>query len=90
MIGREHIDTIGIRIEVPGAFQQYVADAVVRFLYIHPAVSVETLDSHVCISATAAEAEVVKRDFRFCLFRQKIYAETLSLRTMLFEGVLGR
>jgi hypothetical protein len=89
MISEDSVGTVIIRIEVPPVFQRHVAEAIVRLSYLHPSASVETDDGYLRIYATAGDSAVVKRDFSFCLFRQKIYAETLSLRVKLLEGVMG-
>jgi hypothetical protein len=39
--------------------------------------------------ADTPPASGLERDFLFCLYRQKIYAETLPLRSALIAGVAG-
>ena len=79
------------RIEFPSQFAPYLSDAVVRFRYLNPGIQVKTGDGFVLISSTGADlmSNDLERQFLFCLYRQKVYAETLPLRTTLIAGVTG-
>ncbi|MBD9597661.1 hypothetical protein IB270_33080 [Ensifer sp. ENS05] len=67
----------------------WLADAIVRFRYLHPESHLRTDDHSVTLTASSAQMAGLVQDLMFCLYRQKIYSETLPLRTMLIEGVTG-
>ncbi len=81
-----------ITIPVDAAFEPYVANTVARFGYLRPEVKLEVQDHRVVIKVAASDEEManVTQDFRFCLYREKIYRETLPLRQTLIQGVMGR
>ncbi len=67
----------------------WLADAIVRFRYLHPEAHLHTDDQSVTLTASSDQMAGLVQDLMFCLYRQKIYSETLPLRTMLIEGVTG-
>ena len=77
--------------EIATELMPYLADAVVRFRYLYPAVNV-TIDGAVVIASGdgLVSASEIEQQFMFCLYRQKIYVETLPLRRTLIAGVVGR
>jgi len=77
-------------IDVQPAFLQFVPDVISRFGYLHPGLRVTGQAPVVIFLNGTHDRAAIERDFRFCLFRQKIYAETLSLRSTLIDGVMGR
>lgn len=81
-----------ITIPVDAAFEPYVANTVARFGYLRPDVKLEVQEHCVVINVAASDEEManVTQDFRFCLYREKIYRETLPLRQTLIQGVMGR
>lgn len=77
--------------EIAPELMPYVADAVVRFHYLYPGVNVTTNGSTVVATENeTVNATEIEQQFMFCLYRQKIYAETLPLRRTLLAGVVGR
>ena len=82
---------ISARIEFPLEFVPHLPDAVVRFRYLHPGIRLETGEGFVLVSSFADEpvSNDLERQFLFCLYRQKVYAETLQLRSSLIAGVTG-
>ncbi len=62
-----------------------------RFRYLYPAVAIESNDGFVAMTPRRGQenAEDLGQQFLFCLYRQKIYAETLSIRRTLIDGVTG-
>jgi hypothetical protein len=70
-------------------FQQWLSDASLRFQYLHPHIEISTEGNSVRLTGTGADDPGIKREFQFCLYRQKIFEQTLPLRTMLIEGVTG-
>ncbi|MBY5401043.1 hypothetical protein [Rhizobium leguminosarum] len=80
-----------LEFEIAPELMPYVADATVRFRYLNPGVDVTISGA----AAVVAGSEVVnvkdlEQQFMFCLYRQKIYSETLPLRHALLAGVTGR
>ncbi|ASQ06009.1 hypothetical protein CN116_24785 [Sinorhizobium meliloti] len=67
----------------------WLADAVARFRYLYPNVHLSISDQSVTLATSDDQMPALVQDFMFCLYRQKIYSETLPLRTMLIEGVTG-
>lgn len=87
----DHSEKQRCEIAVAPDFQTHVNDAIARFSYLHPSIDVE-VGSQVIILFTDAADDVgdLVRDLQFTLYRQKIYAETLPLRTALIQGVMGQ
>ena len=81
-----------ITIPVDATYAVYVANASARFGYLRPNVKLEAYEQCVVIKLAASDDEIatVAQDFRFCLYREKIYRETLHLRQILIQGVMGR
>ena len=81
-----------IAIPIDAAFELYLENTVARFAYLRPEVKLEVQDHRVVMKVAASEEEManVTQDFRFCLYREKIYRETLPLRQTLIQGVMGR
>ena len=81
-----------ITIPIDAAFEIYLANTVARFGYLRPEVKLEAHEKCVVIKLAASDDEIatVTQDFRFCLYREKIYRETLPLRQTLIQGVMGR
>lgn len=81
-----------ITIPVDASYSIYVANASARFGYLRPNVKLEAHEQCVVIQLAASDDEIaaVTQDFRFCLYREKIYRETLPLRQTLIQGVMGR
>ncbi|QKK18879.1 hypothetical protein [Rhizobium indicum] len=80
-----------LEFEIAPELMPYVADATVRFRYLNPGIGVTISGA----TAVVAGSEVVnvkdlEQQFMFCLYRQKIYSETLPLRHTLLAGVTGR
>lgn len=77
--------------EIAPELMPYVADAVARFRYLYPSVNVTTIGAMVvAIGNETVNATEIEQQFMFCLYRQKIYAETLPLRRTLLAGVVGQ
>ncbi len=84
------MQSIPSRIEIPQQFLPYLADTIIRFKYLRPDVELETGEGFVLLSgAHVSLSASIEREFLFCLYRQKVYAETLPLRSALIAGVTG-
>ncbi|MGV1951063.1 hypothetical protein ACQZ44_09560 [Agrobacterium vitis] len=77
-------------IDINESYQPYVAGAVIRFNALHPDANVTHFDTVMLSSSDASSAGALITDFYHCLYREKIYADTLHLRQALINGVLGR
>lgn len=74
---------------VPDELMPWVADASARFGYLHPGVGLNIEGTLVKLAGPGADDPALLQDFLFCLYRQKIYSESLIHRRMLIEGVTG-
>jgi len=85
------MQSIPTRLELPSEFLAHLSDAIVRFRYLHPGVMLQVEESAVLLSSDKDERSdrELEREFLFCLYRQKVYAETLPLRSALIAGVTG-
>jgi hypothetical protein len=78
-----------MRVAIPEAMQGYVEAALVRLRYLHPAVAFAVRDGAIIADGGGDDPTLV-RDINFTLYREKIYAETLSLRADLIRTVAGQ
>lgn len=74
-----------ITLSIPEEFESYRGSALTRFQYLHPEAEVESIGNE--ISITCADVAYLKRDLLHLLYRQKIYEETLELRTALYKKI---
>ncbi len=75
-----------MRLEIALAFRPYLEEAVARFRYLQPDISIETGGDRIELGTT--DPEVVAM-FRHTLYRQKIHRENESLRRSMIQGLLG-
>ncbi|MHB0952507.1 MAG: hypothetical protein ACYC10_11305 [Allorhizobium sp.] len=79
------------RVSIEPGLQCYTHDAVARFSYLHPSIGTEIQDASIEFSIPqGVDHESLVQDFRFILYRQKIYSETLLIRRVLIEGLMVR
>jgi hypothetical protein len=80
-----------LNFEIAPELMPYVADATVRFRYLYPGVDL-TIQGTTAVFAGDEIANIrdLEQQFMFCLYRQKIYSETLPLRRTLLAGVTGK
>jgi len=77
--------------EIAPELMPYVADATVRFRYLNPGIDVKISGTTaVVVWNEVRNVKELEQQFMFCLYRQKIYGETLPLRRTLLAGVTGR
>jgi hypothetical protein len=79
----------GSELYIDERLQPWLPDASVRFRYLYPEIELTVEGSSVRFTGPHADDPRVKQDFQFCLYRQKIFEQTLPLRKMLIEGVTG-
>jgi hypothetical protein len=71
-----------------GSHTAFIAIALARLGYLYPQFQFSRNMSIIYVSGVTSEHEIaVKRDVFHTLYREKIYAETLPLRTALIEMV---
>lgn len=80
---------VKLDIDVPTSFLQFLADTIVRLGFLYPAASFSVEANQVAIECPTQDANAIRRDLHFGLYRQKVYSENLALRTRLMEGVMG-
>ncbi|MGM5056032.1 hypothetical protein ACD589_15290 [Rhizobium sp. 814_E9_N1_1] len=80
-----------LEFEIASELMPYVAEATVRFRYLNPGIGVTISgDTAVVAGSEVVNVKDLEQQFMFCLYRQKIYSETLPLRYALLAGVTGR
>jgi len=67
----------------------WLPNASVRFQYLYPELELSVDGNIVRFTGTNAGDPRIKQEFQFCLYRQKIFEQTLPMRKMLIEGVTG-
>lgn len=69
------------RVEVPEDLRPFAATALSRLGYLHPNWRLCIEASTIAVEAPADESEeVVLREIRYALYREKILAETMDIR----------
>lgn len=81
--------TTRILVRIPERFVEFVDAATLRFEGQFPGVRVTTVAEGVCLEGEEAQQAELRSDFLHVLYREKIYAETLSMRQALMKAVLG-
>lgn len=85
----DQLETPLCTIAVPPEYRRFVEAAALRFSYLYPSAKV-VVDDSVSISADSnASAADIARDFKYALYRQKIYEESQPIRTLLIQSVMG-
>ncbi|MEW9612954.1 hypothetical protein AB3G45_03730 [Shinella sp. S4-D37] len=77
-------------VHVDDEFMPYLEAALARFAYLYPGSSVERGPPLSVAVAEGGDIDAAVRDFRFVLYRQKIYADTFAVREAIVKGVMGR
>lgn len=77
-------------IDVPPTFLPFLAEAIVRMGFLHPTASFRVDGSQVVADVPEAQANAIRRDLNFSLYRQKVYSENVGLRSKLMEGIMGQ
>lgn len=76
---------------VPDIFSKYIDAAVVRVGYLHPDVEFSREGNSIRVaSSTGNEVDSIRRDVLYAVYREKIFADTLSMRTALLGMVSKR
>lgn len=77
-------------IEIDEVHRPYLADAILRFNGLHAGTRVDLSEKITLFDDGTSSIDALIADFHHCLYREKVYAETLPLRRALINGVLGR
>ncbi len=81
--------TMPLTFTMPEQLHEYVPDAIIRFRYLNPGLDVAWDGHAVAMTLPPDRAVELEQELMFCVYRQKIYAETLPLRKTLLAGVTG-
>lgn len=79
---------IELSFKIDSVLLRWLPDACVRFQYLYPAIRLQT-DLDTVTLGGVIDSQATRQDFMFCLYRQKIFEQTLPLRKALIEGVTG-
>jgi hypothetical protein len=77
-------------IDVDEAHRPYLAAAVLRFNAANAVARVEVSKQLTLSDDGTSPVDTLIANFHHCLYREKIYSETLPLRRALISSVLGR
>ena len=86
-------DNIGLEfvVDVPPRFQSYLDITLVRLQTIFPDCRFSDTDCAILVQGPKGRSEdVVRKAILHTVYREKIYAETLSMRQALVEAVTAR
>lgn len=81
---------VKLDINVPTSFLQFLADTIVRLGFLYPAARFFVEANQVAIECPTEDANAIRRDLNFGLYRQKVYSDNLALRTRVMEGMMGK
>lgn len=80
-----------VLINIDGGFLAYAPVAMARLGYLYPDLTFECRDGGVCIVGfLPATTDILRRDVLYALYREKIYADTLHLRSAFISSVTRR
>lgn len=80
-----------LRIPIPEPFRAHVDAAVTRLGYLYPTAQFTAADGAIDVQFFGeVDLVVLRRDAHHTLYREKIYADTLGMRTALIEAVTRR
>jgi hypothetical protein len=77
-------------IDIDEVHRPYLAAAVLRFNATNSGVSAEMSEQITLFDDGSSPIVALTASFLDCLYREKIYSDTLALRRALISGVLGR
>ena len=78
-------------VPIPEAMLPYVEQALTRLRYLYPGAAFVVEGASVVVAgADAIDPNLLARDINFVVYREKIYAETLPLRTDLIRAVTNK
>ena len=76
---------------VPLSLQPYAEAAVTRLSYLYPSIGFVLYDDCIEVSGTGdVSTETIAKEINYALYREKVFAETLSMRRDLISGVMRR
>lgn len=87
---KRHNETVTV-VEVPSQFEPYLAAALLRVQVLFPALTFRQNGPDITIGGIGpAEDSNVRKALLHAVYREKIYAETLSMRQDLVSAVTAR
>ncbi|MFT3988985.1 hypothetical protein [Aestuariivirga sp.] len=76
--------------EIPEPLQPFIEVAIGRLGYLHPEWTLSTTEAKISMDAAQGlDLGKARREIFYALYREKIYAETLSMRRSLLAAVAG-
>ncbi len=80
---------LDVSIEIPSGFEAARPGAIARLQYLHPGLSFHTHSNAIAVTgSTLVEVAVLRRDVLHAVYREKIYLETLPMRSAFYDTVL--
>ncbi len=78
-------------IGIPGELRSAVELAVVRLGYLYPALTFHVENEGIQVEGTLPDdASILRRDALYAVYREKIYADTLEMRSTFLSAVTRR
>lgn len=78
-------------VEVPSQFEPYLAAALLRVQVLFPALTFRRNGTDIAIGVTGSAEKInVRKALLHAVYREKVYAETLSMRQDLVSAVTTR
>ena len=79
----------GCVVSIEAAFEPYVDGAIQRLRFLQPTWQVKRVASQLLVAAPGAEQADVTKLVAHTLYRERIYAETIEMRSRLYRKLLG-
>lgn len=77
-----------IVIEIPSKFESFLETAILRFQYLYPELEVTLSGLQVNIKNTKTHSlQNLKKELLHLIYKEKIYSETLDIRTAIYRGI---
>lgn len=79
-----------ITIPVSPLFVPHVEAAVARLSYLFPKWAISTsAPSVIHVDAPSTETAIASREIKYALYREKVYADTLPMRSRMYQRLFG-
>ena len=77
-----------IVINIPLKFERFLETAILRFQYLFPELEVSLcgLQVNIKINGTQSSSDL-KKELLHLIYKERIYSETLEIRTALYKGI---
>ncbi len=79
---------VDIVIKIPSKFESFLETAILRFQYLYPELEVTLSGLQVNIKNTKTHSlHSLKKELLHLIYKEKIYSETLDIRTAIYRGI---